>query len=109
MALSQQWMGPALTFESRVTNRKKKGMDMVNTTAGMIRPIQSWTPHARYRSEATKAESEDWFDPERLRNDYVPTGFKGFEGKARTVKGHEFGLNLSAEEKKDLIAFLKTL
>ena len=52
---------------------------------------------------------EDWFDTNRLNDDYVPTGFKGYGVKARAVKGHEFGLNLSKEDKKALIAFLKTL
>jgi hypothetical protein len=52
---------------------------------------------------------EDWFDPARLREDYVPTGFKGYGVKTRAVKGHEFGLKLSPEDKKALIAFLKTL
>jgi len=55
------------------------------------------------------ATLEDWFDPARLRDDYVPTGFKGYGVKTRAVKGHEFGLDLSAEDKKALIAFLKTL
>jgi hypothetical protein len=56
------------------------------------------------------ATLEDWFDPRRLRDDYVPTGFKGGGGvKTRAVKGHEFGLKLSAEDRKALIAFLKTL
>lgn len=52
---------------------------------------------------------EEWLDPARLKPDYVPTGFKGYDGKARSIPGHPFGLNLSASEKKDLIAFLKTL
>jgi hypothetical protein len=52
---------------------------------------------------------EDWFDPRRLRDDYVPTGWKGAGVKTRAVKGHEFGLKLSADDKKALIAFLKTL
>ncbi|HJQ68338.1 MAG TPA: di-heme oxidoredictase family protein [Blastocatellia bacterium] len=52
---------------------------------------------------------EDWFDPRRLRADYVRTGFKGYGVKVRAVKGHEFGLNLSTGDKKALIAFLKTL
>jgi hypothetical protein len=53
---------------------------------------------------------EDWFDPRRLQNDYVPTGWKGPPGtKARAVQGHEFGLDLSVEERQALIAFLKTL
>ena len=52
---------------------------------------------------------EDWFDPRRLRDDYVPTGWKGYGVKTRAVKGHEFGLKLSADDKRALIAFLKTL
>src|SRR5262245_29092375 len=55
------------------------------------------------------ATLEDWFDPNRLRDDYVPTGFKGFGVKTRAVKGHTFGLQLPADDKKALIAFLKTL
>ena len=46
----------------------------------------------------------------RLRDDYVPTGWKGPPGTMRrAVNGHDFGLDLTAEEKKALIAFLKTL
>jgi hypothetical protein len=52
---------------------------------------------------------EDWFDPKRLRDDYVPSGWKGPGVKTRAVKGHEFGLDLSAADKRALIAFLKTL
>ncbi|HEY7059323.1 MAG TPA: hypothetical protein VH458_22470 [Vicinamibacterales bacterium] len=52
---------------------------------------------------------EDWFDPRRLRDDYVPTGWRGYGVTTRAVPGHEFGLKLSAEDKRALIAFLKTL
>lgn len=55
------------------------------------------------------ATLEDWFNPNRLREDYVPTGWKGPGIKSRAVKGHEFGLDLSADDKKALIAFLRTL
>lgn len=56
------------------------------------------------------ATLEDWFDPRRLRDDYVPTGWKGPAGtRTRPVRGHEFGLNLRSEDRKALIAFLKTL
>lgn len=55
------------------------------------------------------ATLEDWFDPARLRPDYVPTGFKGYDGKTRSVPGHRFGLSLSTEDKAALIAFLRTL
>ncbi len=56
------------------------------------------------------ATLEDWFDPKRLRDDYVPTGWKGPPGtKTRAVPGHTFGHDLSDDDKKALIAFLKTL
>jgi hypothetical protein len=55
------------------------------------------------------ATLEDWFDPNRVRDDYVPTGLKGFGVTSRPVKGHRFGLNLSATDRRALIAFLKTL
>ena len=55
------------------------------------------------------ATLEDWFDRDRLRDDYVPTGFAGSGVKSRAVKGHEFGLNLSDSDRKALISFLKTL
>lgn len=55
------------------------------------------------------ATLEDWFDPRRLRDDYVPTGFRGYGVKTRAVKGHTFGLDLPEEERAALIAFLKTL
>jgi hypothetical protein len=59
--------------------------------------------------DGSVATLEDWFDSRRLRDDYVPTGFKGYGVTTRAVKGHEFGLKLSAEDRRALIAFLKTL
>jgi hypothetical protein len=55
------------------------------------------------------ATLEDWFDPRRIRDDYVPTGFKPYGEKTYAVKGHPFGLMLSEEDRKALIAFLRTL
>ncbi len=55
------------------------------------------------------ATLEDWFNPARLRQDYVPTGFRGYGVKTRAVPGHEFGLTLDNADKTALIAFLKTL
>jgi len=52
---------------------------------------------------------EDWFNPARLQPDYVPTGFVGLGVKTRAVPGHKYGLRLTPEEKKALIAFLRTL
>jgi hypothetical protein len=62
-----------------------------------------------YGHDGSEASLEDWFDERRLRDDYVPTGFKGYRVKTRAIKGHEFGLKLPPEEKKALIAFLRTL
>ena len=49
---------------------------------------------------------EEWFDPARLKDDYVPKGFHIGPGP---IKGHEFGLKLTADDRQALIAFLKTL
>jgi hypothetical protein len=62
-----------------------------------------------FEHNGSVATLEDWFDPRRLRDDYVPTGFRGAGVKTRAVKGHAFGLDLSAADRKALIAFLKTL
>jgi hypothetical protein len=59
--------------------------------------------------DGSVATLEDWFDAARLRDDYVPTGFKGYMVTRRAVPGHEFGLKLSATDKAALIAFLRTL
>ncbi len=55
------------------------------------------------------ATLEDWFDPRRTQSEYVPTGFNPNGNKPLAVRGHPFGLNLSPEDRKSLIAFLKTL
>jgi Di-haem oxidoreductase, putative peroxidase len=55
------------------------------------------------------ATLEDWFDPRRLRDDYVPTGWKPFDRATYAVKGHTFGLDLSDADRRALIAFLRTL
>ncbi|MCG3160822.1 MAG: hypothetical protein JMDDDDMK_01897 [Acidobacteria bacterium] len=52
---------------------------------------------------------EDWFDPRRLCEDYMPTGFRGAGVKTRAVKGHAYGLKLAEADRQALIAFLKTL
>ena len=67
-----------------------------------------------FEHSGSVATLEDWFDPRRRRNDYVPTGFvgvglNGVALKNRAVIGHPFGLKLPAEERRALIAFLRTL
>jgi hypothetical protein len=62
-----------------------------------------------FEHNGSVATLEDWFDPRRLRSDYAPTGFRGYRVSTRAVKGHQFGLNLSSEDREALVAFLKTL
>jgi len=62
-----------------------------------------------FEHNGSVAALEDWFDMRRLRDDYIPTGFKGADVKVRAIKGHRFGLDLSAADREALIAFLKTL
>lgn len=58
--------------------------------------------------DGSLATLEDMLDARRLRNDYVPTGFRG-AGGPHAVRGHEFGLELSAPDRAALLAFLRTL
>lgn len=62
-----------------------------------------------FEHSGSVASLDDWFDPARLRDDYVPTGFKPYGIKTRAIRGHEFGLKLSTGDRQALIAFLKTL
>ncbi len=52
---------------------------------------------------------EDIFNEKRLQSEYVPSGYKPPHLKSMAVKGHPFGMDLSEEDKKALIAFLKTI
>jgi hypothetical protein len=55
------------------------------------------------------ASLEEWFDPARLRDDYKSKGWNPPDVKTRTIPGHLFGLALPVEDKRALIAFLRTL
>ncbi|MBK9167091.1 MAG: hypothetical protein IPM24_06450 [Bryobacterales bacterium] len=48
---------------------------------------------------------EEWFDPARLRDGYVASGFR----TGGRVPGHEYGLKLPPGDKSALLAFLRTL
>lgn len=45
----------------------------------------------------------------RLEETFVPSGFMLCGQKSRAIKGHEFGLKLPADERTELLAFLKSL
>jgi hypothetical protein len=89
---------PALTL----TTRRGTGYYKIPSLKGV------WY-RGPFEHNGSVATLEDWFDPRRLRDDYVPTGFVGAGVKTRAVKGHPYGLNLPAADRAALIAFLKTL
>ncbi|HZO51931.1 MAG TPA: hypothetical protein VFB63_04405 [Bryobacteraceae bacterium] len=62
----------------------------------------------RYLHDGAVTTLEELFNVERLKPEFVPSGFKGADNH-RAVPGHEFGLRLPASERDALIAFLKTL
>jgi hypothetical protein len=63
----------------------------------------------RYLHDGALTSLEEMFDPARLQDDYVSSGFRPAGARTRAIKGHEFGLKLSPEETTNLIAFLRTL
>jgi cytochrome c peroxidase len=65
-----------------------------------------WLRTAAFGHGGQAGTLEEWLDPARLQDDYVPKGFHLGPGP---IQGHEFGLKLSPEDKQALIAFLKTL
>jgi hypothetical protein len=63
----------------------------------------------RYLHDGSVASLEEMFDPARQQPSHVPGGFRPLGTVSRAIPGHSFGLKLGAEERKQLIAFLKTL
>jgi len=59
--------------------------------------------------DGSVASLEEMFDPDRLKPDHVPGGWKGPGVTQRAIPGHPFGLALNAEDKKALLAFLRSL
>ena len=70
--------------------------------------IGAWNRTAFLHS-GNLANLEDLFDPKRFEPNYVPTGFKPYWLSHMPVKGHSFGMELNEEEKKALVAFIKSL
>lgn len=103
------------------TNNELVTPERVGTDPGLAFRTRKGTGHYKvpslrglwyrglYEHSGSVASLEDWFDPKRLLPDYVPTGWKGPGVQTRAVPGHPFGLDLSEDEKRALIAFLMTL
>ena len=62
-----------------------------------------------YLHDGAAASLEEMFDPDRLKETHVAGGWCPPGTTTRAIKGHKFGLDLSDVERKQLIAFLKTL
>src|SRR5438094_8643343 len=54
-----------------------------------------------FEHNGSVATLEDWFDPARLRADYVPTGFKGRSEERRVGKECRAGAWADDEKKKE--------
>jgi mono/diheme cytochrome c family protein len=52
---------------------------------------------------------EEMFDPRRLQDDHARGGFAPIGAESGAIPGHEYGLDLTLEERTQLIAFLRTL
>jgi hypothetical protein len=62
-----------------------------------------------YLHDGSVASLEEMFDPDRLKDTHTPGGFTPPDQPQRAVKGHEFGLKMNAGERRQLLAFLRTL
>jgi hypothetical protein len=59
--------------------------------------------------DGSVASLEEMFNPDRLKPDHVPRGWKGPGVTKRAIPGHPFGLALNVDDKEALLAFLRTL
>ena len=62
-----------------------------------------------YLHDGAASSLEEMFDPDRLSESHVRGGYCPLGVKTKAIEGHEFGLKLRPEERKQLIAFLRTL
>jgi hypothetical protein len=62
-----------------------------------------------YLHDGSLASLEEMFDPDRLADTHEPKGFTPPGMTQRAIRGHEFGLKLTLDERAELVAFLRTL
>lgn len=97
-------LGAAIGVDPRYTlqTHKSTGLYKVPSLKGV------WY-RGPFGHNGSAAALDDWFNPERRNPNYIPTGFRGSDGRTRSIPGHPFGLGLSVLERSQLIAFLRTL
>jgi hypothetical protein len=62
-----------------------------------------------YLHDGAVGTLEEMFDPGRLDDDHVRGGFAPVGATSGAIPGHEYGLDLTPEERAQVIAFLRTL
>ena len=62
-----------------------------------------------YLHDGAVGSLEEMFDPDRLSGTHVRGGFSPPGAEIGAIPGHEYGLDLTPEERAQLIAFLRTL
>jgi hypothetical protein len=62
-----------------------------------------------YLHDGAVGSLEEMFDPDRLDEGHVPGGYAPPGAATHAIKGHRFGLDLTPEEREQLVAFLRTL
>jgi CxxC motif-containing protein (DUF1111 family) len=62
-----------------------------------------------YLHDGSVASLEEMFNADRVKETHVPGGWRPLGAETHAIKGHEFGLRLSPDERDRLIAFLRTL
>lgn len=92
----------ATDMELAMRTRKGTGFYKVPTLRGV------WD-RPRLMHDGSLTSLEEMFDPARVKPDYVPKGWKGPDEDRRGVAGHTFGLGLNEEDRRALLAFLRSL
>jgi len=64
---------------------------------------------SHYLHDGAVGSLEEMFDPYRLRAEHVRGGFTPVGAESGAIPGHEYGLELTLDERAQLIAFLRTL
>ena len=62
-----------------------------------------------YLHDGAVGSLEEMFDPDRLRDGHVRGGVTPVGADSGAIPGHEYGLELTPDERTQLIAFLRTL
>lgn len=62
-----------------------------------------------YLHDGAAASLEEMVDPDRVNDSHVAGGWMPLGAKTHAIQGHPFGLQLTPQEREQLLAFLRTL